>query len=141
MKKSICDFKMDLILLCRLIFPSFSCKLAFRSWIFFWGPFIYYVITFLGFLDPPPPLRNHFFSTENNQKLAFSDPPSPPTSDYVIYEWSLGSNSLETNSYIYTKYVFELSSFLHFFRSHDWTWWCLYHRFATEKPSKGVLSF
>ena len=41
------------------------------------GPFIYYVITFLGFLDPPPPLRNHVFSTENNQKLAFSDPPSP----------------------------------------------------------------
>ena len=38
---------------------------------------------------PPPPLRNHVFSTENNQKLAFSDPPSPPTSDYVIYEWSL----------------------------------------------------
>ena len=53
------------------------------------GPFIYYVITFLGFLDPAPPLRNHVFSTENNQKLAFSDPPSPPTSDYVIYEWSL----------------------------------------------------
>ena len=42
------------------------------------GPFIYYVITFLGFLDPPPPLRNHVFSTENNQKLAFSDPPLPP---------------------------------------------------------------
>ena len=41
------------------------------------GPFIYYVITFLGFLDPPPPLRKHFFSTENNQKLAFSDPPPP----------------------------------------------------------------
>ena len=57
------------------------------------GPFIYYVITFLGFLDPPPPLRNHVFSTENNQKLAFSDPPSPPTSDYVIYEWSLKSVS------------------------------------------------
>ena len=37
---------------------------------------------------PPPPLRNHVFSTENNQKLAFSDPPSPHTSDYVIYEWS-----------------------------------------------------
>ena len=53
------------------------------------GPFIYYVITSLGLLDPPPPLRNHVFSTENNQKLAFSDPPSPPTSDYVIYEWSL----------------------------------------------------
>ena len=54
------------------------------------GPFMYYVITFLGFLDPPSPLRllERVFSTENNQKLAFSDPP-PPTSDYVIYEWSL----------------------------------------------------
>ena len=41
------------------------------------GPFIYYVITFLGFLNPPPPLRNHVFSSENNQKLAFSDPPPP----------------------------------------------------------------
>ena len=50
--------------------------------------FIYYVSTFLGFLDPPPPLRKHVFITENNQKLAFSDPPTPPTSDYVIYEWS-----------------------------------------------------
>ena len=26
---------------------------------------------------PPPPLRNHVFSTENNQKLEFSDPPPP----------------------------------------------------------------
>ena len=34
------------------------------------GPFIYYVITFLGFLDPPPPLRQHVFSTKNKQKLA-----------------------------------------------------------------------
>ena len=41
------------------------------------GPFIYYVIRFLGFLDPPPPLRYHVFSTENNQKLVFSDPPPP----------------------------------------------------------------
>ena len=41
------------------------------------GPFIYYVITFLGFLDPLPPLRQHVFSTKNKQKLAFSDPPSP----------------------------------------------------------------
>ena len=54
------------------------------------GPFVYYVIKFLGFLDPPPPLHQHVFSTKNKQKLAFSDPPSPPTSDYVIYEWSLG---------------------------------------------------
>ena len=38
--------------------------------------------------EPPPPLCKHVFSTENNQKLAFSDP-LPPTSDYVIYEWSL----------------------------------------------------
>ena len=35
------------------------------------GPFIYYVITFLGFLDPPPPLRQHVFSTKNKKKLAF----------------------------------------------------------------------
>ena len=49
----------------------------------------YYLITFLGFFDPPPPQRNHVFTTENNQKLAFSDPPCPPTSDYVIYEWAL----------------------------------------------------
>ena len=41
------------------------------------GPFIYYVVTFLGFLDPPSPLRKHISSTENNQKLAFSDPPPP----------------------------------------------------------------
>ena len=41
------------------------------------GPFIHYVITFLGFLDPPPPLGNHVFSTDNNQILAFSDPPPP----------------------------------------------------------------
>ena len=37
---------------------------------------------------PPFPLRKHVFSTENKQKLAFSDP-SPPTSAYVIYEWFL----------------------------------------------------
>ena len=27
------------------------------------GPFIYYVSTFLGFLDPPPPVCKHVFST------------------------------------------------------------------------------
>ena len=59
---------------------------------FFWiflikGPFIYYIITFLGFLDPPPPLRQHVFSTKNKQKLAFSD--SAPTIAYLIYEWFL----------------------------------------------------
>ena len=34
------------------------------------GPFIYYVSTFLDFLDLPPPLRKHVFSTENKQKFA-----------------------------------------------------------------------
>ena len=37
---------------------------------------------------PPSPLRKHVFSTENKHKLAYSDP-SPPTTAYVIYEWSL----------------------------------------------------
>ena len=63
--------------------------LAFTQIYFCKGPFIYYVIKFLGFLDPPLPLRQHVFSTKNKQKLAFSDPPSPSTSADVIYEWSL----------------------------------------------------
>ena len=41
-----------------------------------------------GIFGPPSPLRQHVFSTKNKQKLAFSDPPSPPTSADVIYEWS-----------------------------------------------------
>ena len=36
-------------------------------------------------LAPPP--RKHDFSTENKHKLPFSNP-LPPTSSYVIYEWS-----------------------------------------------------
>ena len=39
-----------------------------------------------GIYGPPSPLRQHVFSTKNQQKLAFSD---PPTSADVIYEWSL----------------------------------------------------
>ena len=42
-----------------------------------------------GIFGPPPPLRQHVFSTKNKQKFAFSDPPSPPPSADVIYEWSL----------------------------------------------------
>ena len=42
-----------------------------------------------GIFGPPSPLGQHVFSTKNKQKLAFSDPPSPPTSADVIYEWSL----------------------------------------------------
>ena len=34
-------------------------------------------VLFLGFFDPPPAQRKHVFSTENKQKLAFSDPLSP----------------------------------------------------------------
>ena len=37
----------------------------------------------------PFPLRKHVFSTENKQRLAFCHP-FPPTSVYVVYEWSLG---------------------------------------------------
>ena len=85
--------------------PNFHEFFHLSKWVFCWfvgigvffcknyqlfkGPFIYYVITFLGFLDLPPPLRQHVFSTKNKQKLAFSDTPSPPTSADVIYEWSL----------------------------------------------------
>ena len=32
-----------------------------------------------GIFGPPFPLRQHVFSTNNKQKLAFSDPPLPPT--------------------------------------------------------------
>ena len=39
--------------------------------------YTYYVITFLGFMDPPSPPTSACFSTKNKQKLAFSDPPSP----------------------------------------------------------------
>ena len=42
------------------------------------------------FGPPPPHLRKHVLWTENKQKLQFSNPP-PPTSAYVIYEWSLNS--------------------------------------------------
>ena len=41
-------------------------------------------------LDPPSPLRNHVFSTENNKKLAFSDPPPPLQVIMVINMQSTG---------------------------------------------------
>ena len=52
------------------------------------GPFIYYVITFLGFLDPPPYVFM-FLVLKIIKNWHFLTPPPPPTSDYVIYEWSL----------------------------------------------------
>ena len=52
----------------KSLFKDDNCKMTAAK-----GPFIYYVITFLGILDPPPPPRQHVFSTKNRQKLAFSD--------------------------------------------------------------------
>ena len=41
-------------------------------------PFIYYLSTFLVFLDPlPPHVGRHVFSTENKQNLSFSNPTLP----------------------------------------------------------------
>ena len=51
------------------------------------GPFIYYVITFLGFLDPPPPYVSMFLVLRISKNWHFLTPP-PPTAD-VIYEWPL----------------------------------------------------
>ena len=72
------------ILLCLCTLDSQTADHAIISKLFFpqnvtvsKGPFIYYIITFLGFLEVPPPLRQHVFSTKNKQKLAFSDPPPP----------------------------------------------------------------
>ena len=50
---------------------------------------VYYVITFLGFLDPPPPYVSMFLVLRICKNLAFSDPPSPPTRADGIYEWFL----------------------------------------------------
>ena len=52
------------------------------------GPSMYYVIKIWGFLTPPPFPFVITFSTERNQKLPFSDPPSP-LCDYVIHGCSL----------------------------------------------------
>ena len=51
------------------------------------GPFIYFVSTFLDFLVPTPTLRKHVFSSENKQRMPFSN----PASAYVIYKWSLSN--------------------------------------------------
>ena len=52
------------------------------------GPFIYNIITFFGFLDPPPPLRQHVLVVRISKNGYFLTP-LPPTSADVIYEWSL----------------------------------------------------
>ena len=57
--------------------------------IYYKGPFIYYVITFLGFLDPPPPYVSMFLVLRISKNWHFLTP-LPPTSAYVIYEWSQG---------------------------------------------------
>ena len=47
--------------------------------------------SFLYYVSTLPLLRKHVLCTEKKHKLKFSNPPQPPTSAYVIYEWSLGS--------------------------------------------------
>ena len=51
------------------------------------GPFIYYVITFLEFLDPPPHLRKHVLVMKIIKNWHFLTP-LPPL-QVIIYEWSL----------------------------------------------------
>ena len=63
--------------------------------VFGWGPFIYYVITFLGFSDLPPHYVIMFLVLKIIKNWHFLTPPSPPTSDYVIYEWSLNNDMIE----------------------------------------------
>ena len=74
----------------HLQYCIFLLYLAFWPWhrllCFAKGPFMDYVSTFLGFLDPLPP--TYIFNTENKKKLAISDARSTPKSAYVIYEWS-----------------------------------------------------
>ena len=66
--------------------------------------------------EPPPPLRKHVLSTKNNQKLAFSDPPSPYKwlrniwlVPYTIWQnivhW-ITSSSVHENSKLRTQIVF-----------------------------------
>ena len=53
-----------------------GAKLTTYYSIVYMAPFIYYVSTFFGILDPLPYV-SMFFITESKQKLAFSDPPTP----------------------------------------------------------------
>jgi hypothetical protein len=50
-------------------------------------PFIYYVSTFLGFLDPLPPHVSMFLVLKISKNCHFLTP-HPPTGAYVMYEWS-----------------------------------------------------
>ena len=54
-------------------------------------PFTYYVRTFIGFWLPPPSLPPylHHFKHWKKAFFFFFSTPFPPTSAYVIYEWSL----------------------------------------------------
>jgi hypothetical protein len=47
-----------------------------------------YVSTIFRIFGPPPVLCKHVFSTNDNQKLIFSDPHYLPTSANLLYEWS-----------------------------------------------------
>ena len=70
---------------------QFCCKIASQQLTL--GPFIYYVSKhnfthFLGFLDPPPCSVSMFLVLRVGKKWHFLTP-IPPTSAYIIYEWSL----------------------------------------------------
>ena len=61
-----------------------------RFLLFSFRPFIYYVRTFLSVFHPTSHLllRKHLLSTENKKNCRFLIP-FPPSSTYVVYEWSL----------------------------------------------------
>ena len=49
-----------------------------KSYIYVWLGTIHILRNHIfRIFGPPSPLRKHVFSTENNQKLALSDPPPP----------------------------------------------------------------
>ena len=66
------------------------------------GPFIYYVIIFLGFLNPLPPCVRMFLVLKIIKNWHFL---TPLTSDYVINEWSLSSKDGNTLQAMETKKV------------------------------------
>ena len=53
-----------------------------------WGPFIYYVSTFVDFLEPSSSYISTFYVLKISKNCHFLTP-LPPTSAYVIYEWSI----------------------------------------------------
>ena len=63
-------------------------------------PSMYYVIKILGFLTPSPLPFVITFSTECNQKLSFSDPPSPLL--WLRNTWMVPRGKSKTPTYTFT---------------------------------------